>query len=179
MAFKTEHILIILGALLSGGIIGEVLRIEDRLNHIGEVLQHTFSMQGHKKFVEGFVAASLLFCVGPMAILGSIQDGLSGDYKLLGFAAALGWGVLFSTLTVLIFQGSITLSAQWIQHILDMPMINEMTATGGLIIVAIGLRLLKLKMLRVGNFLPALIIAPLLVFLVPIITRWLSLVGVR
>ncbi len=178
MAFRTENVLIILGSILAGGIIGEILKIEDKLNHLGEFLQRTFSMKKHKRFVEGFVTASLLFCVGPMAILGSIQDGIYGDYKLLaiksildgfaslGFSAALGVGVLFSVLSVLVFQGSITLSAYWLNRILTETMITELTATGGLIIVAIGIRLLKLKEIRVGNFLPSLIVAPTLVFIV-------------
>lgn len=184
MAFKAENVLIVLGALLSGGIAGEILRIEDRLNRIGEILQKTFSMEGQKKFVEGFVTASLLFCVGPMAILGSIRDGLTGDYTILaiksmldgfaslGFASALGWGVLFSIITVFVFQGSITLGAAWIQKILTASMINEMTATGGLIIVAIGIRLLKIRDIRVGNFLPALGLAPFAVFILDRIKPW-------
>ncbi len=187
MAFKTENVLIMLGALLVGGIIGELLRIEDKLNRIGEFLQRTFSMEKHKKFVEGFVTASLLFCVGPMAILGSIKDGLTGDYTILaiksildgfaslGFASALGWGVLFSIISVFVFQGSITISAAWIQKFLTTSMINEMTATGGLIIVAIGIRLLKIRDIRVGNFLPALFIAPALVFVIDRIKPWLEL----
>jgi uncharacterized membrane protein YqgA involved in biofilm formation len=189
MAFKTENVLIVLGALLAGGITGELLRIEDRLNRIGEFLQRTFSMEKQKKFVEGFVTASLLFCVGPMAILGSIRDGLTGDYTLLaiksmldgfaslGFASALGWGVLFSTLTILAFQGSITLSAAWIQKLLTASMVNEMTAAGGLIIVGIGIRLLKIRDIRVGNFLPALVIAPATVFILDQVKPWLEMVA--
>ena len=189
MAFKTENVLIVLGALLAGGITGELLRIEDRLNRIGEFLQSTFSMEKQKKFVEGFVTASLLFCVGPMAILGSIRDGLTGDYTLLaiksmldgfaslGFASALGWGVLFSTLTILAFQGSITLSAAWIQKLFTASMVNEMTAAGGLIIVGIGIRLLKIRDIRVGNFLPALVIAPATVFILDQVKPWLEMVA--
>lgn len=186
MASKTENVLVVLGALLTGGITGELLRLEDRLNRLGEILQKTFSMERHKKFVEGFVTASLLFCVGPMAILGSIRDGLTGDYTILaiksmldgfaslGFASALGWGVLFSTITVFVFQGSITLSASWIQNLLTTSMINEMTAAGGLIIVGIGIRLLKIRDIRVGNFLPALIIAPTTVFALDRIKLWID-----
>lgn len=186
MASKTENVLVVLGALLTGGITGELLRLEDRLNRLGEILQRTFSMERHKKFVEGFVTASLLFCVGPMAILGSIRDGLTGDYTILaiksmldgfaslGFASALGWGVLFSTITVFVFQGSITLSASWIQNLLTTSMINEMTAAGGLIIVGIGIRLLKIRDIRVGNFLPALIIAPTTVFALDRIKLWID-----
>ncbi|MCX7822706.1 MAG: DUF554 domain-containing protein [Syntrophobacterales bacterium] len=187
MAFKTENVLIVLGSLLVGGVVGELFKIEDRLNRLGEILQRTFSMERHKKFVEGFVTASLLFCVGPMAILGSIRDGLTGDYTILavksmldgfaslGFASALGWGVLFSILTVFLFQGSITLSAAWIQKLLTTSMVNEMTAAGGLIIVGIGIRLLKIKDIRVGNFLPALAIAPTTVFILDRLRPWIDL----
>jgi uncharacterized membrane protein YqgA involved in biofilm formation len=146
-------------------------------------------MEKQRKFVEGFVTASLLFCVGPMAILGSIRDGLAGDYTILavksmldgfaslGFSSALGWGVIFSTLTILVFQGGITLSAVWIQQFLTVSMVNEMTATGGLIIVGIGLRLLKIRDIRVGNFLPALLIAPATVLALDKIKTWLELAG--
>ena len=126
--------------------------------------------------VRGFVMSSLLFCVGPMTILGSIQDGLNGDYKLLaiksvmdGFAAlaftsTLGIGVMFSTLTIAVYQGGLTLLAGYAKAILSDAMIAEMTATGGIMIMGIGVgSLLDLKPIRVGNFLPALIIAPLIV----------------
>ncbi|MGQ9681057.1 MAG: DUF554 domain-containing protein [Anaerolineae bacterium] len=127
------------------------------------------------RFVQGYVTASLVFCVGPMTILGSIQDGLTGDYRLLAikslldgfaalaFASSLGIGVVFSVLTILLYQGGVTLLAGLAQNLLSQPMIAEMTATGGVLIMGIGLLLLDLKRIRVGNFLPALIIAPLVV----------------
>ena len=127
------------------------------------------------RFVQGYVTASLVFCVGPMTILGSIQDGLTGDYRLLAikslldgfaalaFASSLGLGVVFSVLTILVYQGGVTLLAGTAQTILSQPMVAEMTATGGVLIVGIGLLLLDLKRIRVGNFLPALAIAPLVV----------------
>ncbi len=179
MALKTQNILILLGSILGGGIIGEYLNIENKINGLGGKLQKAFSMEKHQRFVDGFVSSSILFCVGPMAILGSIQDGISGNFTLLavkstldgfaslGLATALGWGVFFSILTILVFQGSITLAAEWIQSLMTDQMINEMSAAGGLLIVAIGIRLLNLKDVRVGNLLPALVLAPFLVWLVP------------
>ncbi len=179
MALKTQNILILLCSVLAGGIMGEYLNIEDKINSLGERLQKVLSMEKHQRFVDGFVSSSILFCVGPMTILGSIQDGISGNFTLLavkstldgfaslGLATALGWGVFFSILTILVFQGSITLAAEWIQSFMTDQMINEMSAAGGLLIVAIGIRLLNLKDVRVGNLLPALVLAPFLVWLVP------------
>ena len=138
-------------------------------------MQAKLTVEKDSMISKGFVTASLLFCVGPMTILGSIQDGLSGDYTLLatksildGFAslaiaASMGWGVLFAALTVLVYQGGLTLGAGLVKALLTEPMIAEMTATGGTLILAIGLNLLDLTTIRVANFLPALIVVPILV----------------
>jgi uncharacterized protein len=138
-------------------------------------LQAKLTVEKDSMISKGFVTASLLFCVGPMTILGSIQDGLSGDYTLLatksildGFAslalaASMGWGVLFAALTVLVYQGGLTLGSGLVKTLLTEPMVAEMTATGGTLILAIGLNLLDLTAIRVANFLPALIVAPILV----------------
>jgi uncharacterized membrane protein YqgA involved in biofilm formation len=180
MTFSSKNILIVLGAILIGGIIGELVGIDEGLKKVGEWLEEKTGNKGKEgtqgNFVRGFVMASLLFCVGPMTILGSIQDGLSGDYKLLaiksvmdGFAAlaftsSLGVGVMFSTLTIAVYQGGLTLLAGYAKAILSDAMIAEMTATGGIMIMGIGVgSLLELKPIRVGNFLPALIIAPMIV----------------
>ncbi len=180
MTFASKNILIVLGAILIGGILGEAIGIDEGLKKVGEWLEEKTGNKGTEgtqgNFVKGFVMASLLFCVGPMTILGSIQDGLSGDYKLLaiksvmdGFAAlaftsSLGVGVMFSTLTIAIYQGGLTLLAGYAKAILTDAMIAEMTATGGIMIMGIGVGgLLELKPIRVGNFLPALIIAPVIV----------------
>ncbi len=133
---------------------------------------------GSNRFVRGFLTASLVFCVGPMTILGSIQDGLTGDYQLLAiksvldgfaslaFASSLGVGVLFSTLIILVYQGGLSLLAAQVQTLVTAPMMNEMTAAGGILLLGIGLSsLLEIKPIRVGNFLPALLIAPLIVAL--------------
>lgn len=179
MALGTTNILVVMGALLLGAICGELLKLEELLQRLGRWLQDSFSRGGQSSFAEGFVTASLVFCIGPMAILGSIQDGLSGDYSVLAvkslldgfasiaFSASLGWGVALSTIPLLVYQGSITLFAGVLSQVLSQPMIAEMTATGGLIIVGIGLKLLRIKELRLASFLPALAVAPLIVVLIP------------
>ena len=180
MFLKTENPLIVLGALLIGTLLGEWWRIEDGLHKLGEFLEQRFSREeddGSNKFVRGFLTACLLFCVGPMAILGSIQDGLTGDYNLLAvksvldgfasvaFASTLGIGVAFSALIVLVYQGGISLLAGQLNAIVTTSMMNELTATGGILLIGIGIsNLLEIKKIRVGNMLPALLIAPLIVW---------------
>ncbi|MBC7877986.1 MAG: DUF554 domain-containing protein [Anaerolineales bacterium] len=181
MFFKSENQLIVLGALIIGALIGEWLKIEDRLQTFGQALEQRFSkdaeMGSGSKFVRGFMVSSLLFCIGPMAILGSIQDGLTGDYNLLAvkstldgfasiaFASTLGIGVLFSSIVALIYQGGISLLAGQLSAIVTEPMMNEMTATGGVILLGLAIsNMLEIKKIRVGNFLPALIAAPLIVW---------------
>jgi uncharacterized protein len=140
-------------------------------------LQIKRSVAKDSMFSKGFVTASLLFCVGPMTILGAIQDGLSGDYTLLaskaildGFAslalaASMGSDVVFAALTVLLYQGVLTVGATLLKTLLTDAMVAEMTATGGTLILAIGLNLLDLTTIRVANFLPAVVTAPVLVAL--------------
>ena len=178
MALQTQNILIVLGGILLGGLVGEGLCIQDGLEKLGGALQNLFKAGSGPSLSEGFVTASLVFCIGPMAILGSIQDGLRGDFKLLAiksmldgfaavaFSATLGWGVALSAATVFVFQGSVTLMASVLDRQLSPEMITEMSATGGLLIMAIALKLLNVKNVRVASFLPALAIAPVIVFLV-------------
>jgi uncharacterized membrane protein YqgA involved in biofilm formation len=175
MALTTANILIVMGSILLGGILGEWWRIEDGLQALGDRLQRRVQSGTGSTLAQGFVTASLIFCVGPMTVLGSIRDGMVGDYSLLaikslldGFASlalasSLGIGVLFSAVTVLIFQGGIALLARLAQFGMTEPMITEMSATGGVIIIGIGLILLDLKRIRVGSFLPGIFIAPLIV----------------
>lgn len=175
MALTTANILIVMGSVLLGGILGEWWRIEDGLQALGDRLQQRLGSGNGDNLTKGFVTASLIFCVGPMTILGSIRDGMVGDYTLLaikslldGFAAlalasSLGIGVILSAVTVLVFQGGISLLAKWAQFGMSDAMITEMTAAGGVIIVGIGLILLDIKRIRVGSFLPAIFIAPLVV----------------
>ncbi|MCB9113123.1 MAG: DUF554 domain-containing protein [Anaerolineales bacterium] len=182
MFFKSENQLIVLGAMIIGTLIGEWLGLEDGLQRIGLSLEKRFSRDTESgtgsRFVRGFMVASLLFCIGPMAILGSIQDGLTGDFNLLAvkstldgfasvaFASTLGIGVMFSSVMILIYQGGISLLAGLLSSIISDPMMNEMTATGGVILVGLGIsNLLEIKKIRVGNFLPALAIAPLIVWI--------------
>jgi hypothetical protein len=164
-------VLIVLGSLLVGGVLGELLRIERGLDRAGEALKARFG-SGQARFTEGFVVASLVFCVGPLTILGSIQDGLTGDYELLAikslldgfaalaFASALGWGVGFSVITILVYQGALSLSASALAGAFSDAMIAAMSAVGGLLILGIGLRLLALREVRVANMLPAIVLAP-------------------
>lgn len=188
MFLKTENPLIVLGAILIGALLGEWWKLEDGLQNLGRILEERFTpgpeAATESRFVRGFLTASLLFCVGPMTILGSIQDGLTGNYQLLAvksvldgfaslaFASTLGVGVLFSTLVILVFQGGISLLAVQLNTLVTTPMLDEMTATGGVILMGLAISsLLEIKKIRIGNFLPALAVAPLIVWV-------LSLLGI-
>jgi len=171
-------ILVVLGSLLIGGLIGSALRIEDRLNGLGKYLERKFAKDGDGNFVSGFVSASLIFCVGPMAILGSISDGLGEGNSLLilksvmdgfaaiAFAAALGWGVGASALSVLVYQGAWSAVGFALGSVLSDYQISAMTSVGGMLLIGIGMRLLNFKIIAIGDLLPALAIAPLLALLV-------------
>jgi uncharacterized protein len=173
-------VLIVLGAVLVGGIIGSLLRIEERLEGIGDALRRRLPVaseegSGQARFVEGFVSASLVFCVGPLTVLGSLDDGLGrGIDKLalkatldgfasIAFAASLGWGVAASALAVLVVQGSLTALGAVLGGLLPEAHLLAVTATGGLLLVGVSLRLLQIKAVPVGDLLPALVVAPLLV----------------
>ncbi|MBI5935229.1 MAG: DUF554 domain-containing protein [Chloroflexi bacterium] len=188
MFLKTENPLIVLGALLIGALLGEWTRIEDGLHNLGAILEKRFarddSAEGSAKFIRGFLTASLLFCVGPMTILGSLQDGLTGDYELLAvksvldgfaamaFASTLGMGVLFSSVIILVYQGGLSLLAGSLSPIINDAMMAEMTATGGVLLMGLAVSsLLEIKKIRVGNFLPALLLAPMIVWLVEALSR--------
>lgn len=181
---KTQNMLIPLLSLVMGTIIGELLKIEEGLNSLGERIQRKLAIWNPnltgepQKFVTGFVSASLLFCIGPMAILGSIQDGISGDFQMLAikslldgigsiaFASTLGVGVMFSAVVILVYQGAISLLSGWIGQGFGDAAVAEMTATGGVILVGIGIsNLLQIKKIRTGSFLPAIFIAVLIVLL--------------
>jgi uncharacterized membrane protein YqgA involved in biofilm formation len=176
---STSTPLYVLAGILIGGIVGEVVGIERRLEALGDRVQARLAGDdGHSTVSEGFVTASLLFCVGSLTVVGSIQDGLTGDYELLatkavldGFAAialaaTLGWGVGLAAVTVLLVQGAITLGAGLFEDVLAGEALAVLTSAGGVTIVGIALKLLDLKDVKVGNFLPALVIAPALVGLV-------------
>ncbi len=179
LALKTRNVLVVLVSVLVGALLGEWWRIDAALERLSERLKRLLARRASAvslaHFTEGFVTASLVFCVGPMTILGAIEDGLTGDYSLLAiksvldgfaalaFASSLGVGVLFSVFTVLIYQGGLTLLAGQAQGLLSEAMIYEMSATGGVLVLAIGLLLLDVKQIRVANLLPALLVVLALV----------------
>ncbi len=184
MFAQTQNMLVPLSSIVLGVIAGEALRIEELLNGLGERIQQkvergtTAGSPNALRFITGFVTASLLFGIGPMAILGSIQDGLVGDYQMLAikslldgiasiaFASTFGVGVLFSAPIVLLYQGAISLLAGTIGKGFDQSVITEMTSVGGVILVGIAIsNLLEIKKIRIGSFLPALLIVVLVVLL--------------
>jgi uncharacterized membrane protein YqgA involved in biofilm formation len=199
MTLDSNNMLIVLGSILVGGILGEWWGIDARLKQAGAWLEARTTGRGGveaeqteraSRFIKGFVTASLVFCVGPLTVLGSIEDGLNGDiqslaiksvldgFAALAFASSLGPGVLFSVITIAVYQGALTLLAAQARTLLTEPMIAEMTATGGLLIMGIGFSsLLELRAIRVGNFLPALAIAPLVVAVLPALERVWCAVG--
>ncbi len=173
---KTHNMVFPLLGMVFGAIIGEVLRIEDRLAGIGEVIRKRFAKrQDPGSFISGFVTATLLFCIGPLTILGAIQDA-SGEtpqlYIIKGtldgfmsviFGAIHGVGVLFSAVSVFVVQGTLTLFGTQLDSLLNDRMRIELFATGGLAVMAIGLNLLDIKKIRLGSLLPGLIVTPVLV----------------
>jgi uncharacterized membrane protein YqgA involved in biofilm formation len=177
MALKTGNVMVVTLSIVIGGIIGELLRIEDWLKRLGLELEQRFGSDDNGNFSKAFVSASLVFCVGAMAIMGSLESGLTGHYNTLFiksildgvssivFASSMGIGVAFSALPVFLYQGGITLAATYIKPILTDAIVREMSATGGLLIVGIGLNILtggKVQ-IKVGNLLPAIFVAILMV----------------
>lgn len=187
----TDEFPLVLGAVLLGAVVGELLRIEAGLHALGDALQRRFGGRNevplevavpetvvpepHRaRFSEGFVIASLVFCVGPLTIVGSIQDGL-GDHELLivkagldgfasiAFAAVYGWGVILSVVTILVIQGGIALASGALESVFTDPMLDALGAAGGILLLGIALRLMDLKQVRVANLLPAIVFAPLFV----------------
>jgi len=175
-AIDTSNLLYMLGSILFGGIIGSLWGVDRRLNDLGAALQRRFSPRGGGGAVaEAFVTASIVFCVGPLTFLGSIQNGLTGDASLLsiksvldGFtatalAATLGWGVLLTIPLILIYQGGLALGASVFAGLLSELQLREMSAVGGLLIIGVGLKLLSIRDVKVADYLPAILVAPLLV----------------
>jgi len=173
MMITTQNVLIVLVSIIVGGVLGELLRIEERLDRLGARVEARFSKE-RGTFAKAFVTSSLLYCVGPMAVVGALQDGLRGDYSILltksvmdaiasvAFASTLGIGVLFSTLPVAAYQGGITIGASLLEPYLTSSMVTEMTATGGLLILGIAMNLLQITKIRIGNLLPAILVAAIL-----------------
>lgn len=186
MFLESKESLIVLGGLLIGAVLGEWWQIEEGLENLGIWLESRFgrgdNAEESNRFVRGFLTASLLFCIGPLTILGSIQDGLLGDYELLAvksvldgfaslaFASTLGVGVAFSVVVVLVYQGGISLLAAQLDAFVTEPMMIEMTAVGGVILVGLAISsLLEIKKIRVGSFLPSLAVAPLIVWILSLL----------
>ena len=178
-AIDSSNLLYLLGSILLGSIIGAAAGIDRRLTAFGDALQRRFAREGRASTVsEAFVTASIVFCVGPLTFLGAIQNGLSGDASLLviksvldGFtaialAATLGWGVLLTIAVILVYQGSLALGASALASALSELQLREMNAVGGLLILGVGLRLLAIRDVKVADFLPAILVAPLLVAIV-------------
>jgi uncharacterized protein len=168
-ALQTADLLLVIVSLALGSIIGEFMQIEERLNAMGRAIERRVATQG-EGVAQGFVTCSLMFCTGAMAIVGSLESGLAGNHQTLFaksildgmiallFASTMGIGVLFSAFSVLIYQGLITLGAGMIQPLLTETVIAQMSAVGGLLIVALGFTMLEIKAIRVGNMLPAIFV---------------------
>jgi len=167
MALQSKNTLVVIASLVLGGILGEWIDIELRLQQLGQTLEKILAKGGKGgNFTKAFVSASLIYCVGAMAIMGSLESGLKGVHDILFakamldgvsaivFASSMGIGVLVSAIPVFLYQGGITLSATLLQGLLSAPVIAEMSATGGLLIVGIGLNILEIKEIKVGNLLP-------------------------
>lgn len=176
---NSAPLLIVLGSLVLGGLLGSLLRLEQRVEALGGWLQRRLAGDAggpeRERFVEGFVVASLVFCTGPLTILGSLNDGLGNGpeqlllkatldgFAALAFASAFGWGVAASALTVLVVQGGLTLVGVLLGDVLPEAELAAVTAVGGLLLVGVALRLLRIREIAVADLLPALLVAPLLV----------------
>lgn|SRR5699024_7555526 len=182
MALEIESLVMVLTSLIIGGVLGELVRLEELINRAGELLMSRFIKSGSKEFspVEGFITTTLIFCVGAMAIIGALNSGLQGNHEVLitkgvldGFMAlvfttTMGYGVIFSVFSVIIYEGSISLLATQIVHFVSSEDLDQLiqliTGVGGLIIVAIGLNLLRLVHIRIGNLLPSLAVIVILFY---------------
>ena len=195
MASQTREMLVGIGSLVLGGIIGEIFRIEDRLNALAGRLEAVVtkrtkpsggSASGRGDFVKGFVRGTLIYCIGALAITGALEDGLRGNQQILYaksmldgvsavmFSSTMGIGVAFSALSIFVYQGAISLAALWLGRVLTPAVINEMSAAGGLLILAIGLNIMEMAEIKVGNLLPAVFVAGALVWLKPAVSYLLS-----
>ncbi len=176
MAGKSSNFLIVILSLAIGAVLGEWLELDERLNQLGNWLGEKISSGNATRFSEGFVTASLVYCVGAMAIVGSLQEGLTGNSATLYakslldgvgavvFASTLGAGVLFSSVSVLLYQGTITLLASVVSPWLSQAMIAELTGTGGVLIIAIGVNMLGVAKIKVASLLPAILVAVMIAY---------------
>lgn len=171
MAIKTNNVLIVIASLVLGGLIGESIDIEARLADLGKYLEKKLSSKGEGNFTKAFVTSSLIYCVGAMAIVGALEDGLKGNHSILYaksaldgitaiiFSSSLGIGVIFSAIPVFLYQGGISLFAGLLQGLLSDAVVLEMSAVGGLLIFGIGINMLGIKEIKVGNLLPGIFVA--------------------
>jgi len=180
---QTKNVMLTIISLALGALIGEIINVEARLERMGELIKTTLKVKGEKgqNFIEGFVSSSLLFCIGAMAIIGSLQDGLSGDASMLYakalidgtvaifFASTLGIGVLFSIIPLGIYQGVITLSAKYIEPYLSEQLITNISLIGSILIFGIGINMIFGKKIKCGNLLPAVLIPVAYEFLMKLI----------
>ncbi len=182
MALKTTHILAFAIALIGGGLLGTLLDVEGGVLKLGEFLKARFAKaEEDSSFAFGFLSASVLYCSGAMAIVGSFRAGTEGDYSLILtksvldgfisilFASAMGPGVAFASISVLIYQGFLTLISVWVKPWVSNLMLGELTGIGGALVIMIGINLLDLKKLKTGDFLPALVLSVGLVLLMPFV----------
>lgn len=174
--FDSNNLMVVLISLVAGIMVGEWWKIEEGLHAVGVWLERKFNHTGNGnslRFIQGFLTTSLLYCIGPMAILGALQDGLTGDFSTLAikavidgisaiaFASSLGLGVLFSSVIVFLYQGAISLAAGQLQTILTGEILNEINALGGIMLAGLAISsLLEIKKIRVANFLPGFLIVP-------------------
>ena len=176
MVMKMEDILIVVGSMALGSLIGEWLNLEEKTEILSEFLKIKLRI-GNEKFSEGLITAFLLFCIGSMTIVGAIDEGIRGSHELLFtkslmdffsailLASAFGVGVVFSSLPLLIFQGSITLVAMWASSFFTPSIIQGLTSVGGILLIGLGINILEIKKLRVMNMLPSLLIVVILLWL--------------
>jgi uncharacterized membrane protein YqgA involved in biofilm formation len=171
MAIEAKHIMVVGVSLVSGALLGEWIRLDERLQRWGEKLKQKLKMRD-ERFTEGLLTAFMLYCVGAMAVIGPIEEGLSGKtsdllltkammdgFSSIMFASAFGWGVLFSAFPLLVFQGSLTLLAVWFGGFLPQESVVEVSAVGGVMLIGLGLQIMEVKTVKVANMLPALLIA--------------------
>lgn len=176
MSLETKNVLIVIFSIVIGGLLGEAINIEGKLNSWGRWLEKRTGGSGGD-FTKAFVTTSLIYCVGAMAVLGAIEDGLTGKPTILYaksmldgvsaiiFASTMGWGVLFSSLPIFCYQGTITLLAGFLRDIVQGTVINELTATGGLLIIGIAMNIMQVTKIKIGNMLPAIIVAIILAYI--------------
>jgi len=179
-ALKTENLMIVIFSMVIGSVMGEFLKIEGNLNKLGEFLESKFASSG-SNISKGFVTSSLVYCVGSMAIIGALESGLSGNHQTLFakstldgisaivFSSSMGIGVMLSSVSVFLYQGAITLLSSLLKDVLITSVVTEMSATGGLLILALGFNMLEFKNIKVGNMLPA-IFMPLIFYMVQLLS---------